>query len=85
MSKDETSLSNTAGRRIGQIGSPALAADLVSRSVSAIVAAGINATLSAQAATRTIPVVFAIGADAVSAGLVASLRQSRSSIKSRKG
>jgi putative ABC transport system substrate-binding protein len=52
---------------------PALAADLVSRSVSVIVTSGLEATLSAQVATRTIPVVFVVGVDPVSAGIVASL------------
>jgi len=54
---------------------PALAAEMVGRPVSLIVAAGPPAALAAKVATTTIPIVFVVGLDPVGVGPVASFNR----------
>ena len=54
---------------------PALAAELVRRPVTMLVATDRPSALAAKAATATLPIVFASGADPVQQGLVASFNR----------
>jgi putative ABC transport system substrate-binding protein len=54
---------------------PALASDLVQRQVAAIIAPSGPAISAAQAATKSIPIIFFTGIDPVASGFVASLNR----------
>jgi putative ABC transport system substrate-binding protein len=59
---------------------PSLVAELVGRNVAAIYASDLPSAFAAKAATKTIPIVFGIGADAVKVGLVDSLSRPKDNL-----
>jgi putative ABC transport system substrate-binding protein len=59
---------------------PAVAADLVARHVTVIMAAGNVAARSAEAATNAIPIVFHTGDDPIATGIVPSLNNPRGNV-----
>ena len=54
---------------------PKLAAELAGRKLDLILGAGLPATLAAKTATAQLPIVFVMGADPVTSGIVASLNR----------
>ena len=54
---------------------PEMAAELVRRKVSVLLAGALPAALAAKAATATIPIVFVVGADPITSGIVPSLNR----------
>src|SRR4029077_955388 len=59
---------------------PSLAAELVGRDVAAIFAPDLPSAFAAKAATKTIPIVFAMGAGPVKVGLVDSLSRPKGNL-----
>jgi putative ABC transport system substrate-binding protein len=59
---------------------PSLAAELVGHDVAAIFAVDLPSAFAAKAATKTIPIVFAIGADPIKVGLVDSLSRPKDNL-----
>jgi ABC-type uncharacterized transport system substrate-binding protein len=59
---------------------PGLVSDLIRRNVSVLVVSSPQGALTAKRATTTIPIVFSIGADPVTMGLVPSLNQPGSNV-----
>ena len=76
MSKARMWRSNTARRKVNTTGSRHWPPSSVRQRVAVILAAGsTNSPQAAKAATSTIPIVFAVGSDPVTTGLVTNLRR----------
>jgi putative tryptophan/tyrosine transport system substrate-binding protein len=59
---------------------PSLAAELVGRGVAVIFTTDVPSAFAAKAATKTIPIVFAMGADPIKVGLVDSLSRPKGNL-----